>query len=146
MEFCTADLGLIAMKEPVTGKRLLSAASVAEFSKVLHPEKIRHDSRNMPTANPVFLPYENQAKHVDPTGCFGLGSAIQGEDRVLQDGRRGRSKGTVYWYGAANIAYWIDGEKGIVVVAAGNFFPFMDGKWVEFVAGLEGLIYEVLEG
>ncbi|KAJ4345318.1 uncharacterized protein N0V89_011448 [Didymosphaeria variabile] len=132
--------------EPVTGTRLLSAASAAEFAKVLHPEEIRNDSRNLLTANQFFLPYENQAKHVDPVGCFGLGSAIQGEDRVLQDGRKGRSKGTVYWYGAANIVHWIDGEKGIVVVAAGNFFPFMDGKWVEFVAGLEGLIYEGLKG
>jgi hypothetical protein len=112
---------------------------------VQHPEEIRNDSRNIPTASPFFLPYEVQAKDVDPVGCFGLGSAIQGADRILQDGKRGRGKGAVYWYGAANIAFWIDGEMGIVVVAAANFFPFMDMKWVEFAAGLEGLIYEDLK-
>jgi methyl acetate hydrolase len=112
---------------------------------VQHPEGIRNNSRNLSTASPFFLPYEVQAKHVDPVGCFGLGSAIQGKDRILQDGKRGRGKGTVYWYGAANIAFWIDGEKGIVVIAAANFFPFMDVKWVEFMAGLEGLIYEHLK-
>jgi methyl acetate hydrolase len=133
-------------QEPISGARILSAASAAEFTKVVHPEEIRNDSRDIPSAHPFFLPYQLQAKHVDPVGSFSLGSAIQGEDRVLEDGRKGRSKGSVYWVGAANVVYWIDGEKGIVVVAAANFFPFMDGKWVEFVAGLEGLVYEGLEG
>ncbi|KAF2437461.1 beta-lactamase/transpeptidase-like protein [Karstenula rhodostoma CBS 690.94] len=149
-----ADLGRIysvllpqnAGVDPVTGTRILSAASAAEFAKVVHPVEIRNDSRNIPAANPVFLPYELQAPNVDPAGCFGLGSAIQGDDRVLVDGRRGRSKGSVYWVGAANVAFWIDGAKGVVVVAAGNFFPFMDGKWLEFVEGLEGLLYEGIEG
>ncbi|KAK7183460.1 hypothetical protein DPSP01_010565 [Paraphaeosphaeria sporulosa] len=149
-----ADLGRIysillpqnAGVDPITGTRILSAASAAEFAKVAHPVEIRNDSRNIPTANPVFLPYELQAPNVDPAGCFGLGSAIQGENRVLSDGRRGRSKGSVYWVGAANLAFWIDGEQGIVVVAAGNFFPFMDGKWVEFVERLEGAVYEGLQG
>jgi methyl acetate hydrolase len=133
-------------QEPVSGARILSAASAAEFAKALHPEAIRNDSRDIPNANPAFLPFELQSKHVDPAGCFSLGSAIQGEDRVLRDGRRGRSKGSVYWVGAANATYWIDGKKGIVVVAAANFFPFMDDGWAEFAAGLEGLVYEGLEG
>ena len=132
--------------DPVSGVRILSAASAAEFLKVDHPHEIRHNSRNIPTANQLMRPYEVQAKHADPEGCFGLGSAIQGDDRELEDGRMGRSKGTVYWVGASNSAYWIDGEKGIVVVITGNFFPFMDEKWVEFVQELEGLIYEGLQG
>lgn len=132
--------------DPVTGTRILSAASVAEIATVNHAESIRHDSRNIPSSHPMMLPYEVQAEHVDPRGCYSLGCGIQGEEKVLRDGRRGRSKGTVYWVGAANIAFWIDGEKGVVVIAVGNFFPFGDAKGVEFVEGLEGLIYEGLEG
>ena len=51
----------------------------------------------------------------------------------------------MYWYGAANTCFWIDGAKGIVAIATCNYFPFMDGGWVRFVEGLEGLVYEGLE-
>ena len=34
----------------------------------------------------------------------------------------------------------------IVVVVVGNYFPFMERGWVEFVEELEGAIYEGLEG
>ena len=78
---------LIWMQDPVSGKLILSAASVAEVAKLQHPEDIRNDSRNIPSASPLFLPNEVQAEHVDPAGYFGLACAVQGEDRVLQDGR-----------------------------------------------------------
>lgn len=93
-----------------------------------------------------MLAYDLQTPHRDPTGCFGLGTAIQGEDRTLQDGRRGRSKGSLYWFGVGNLAFWIDAVRGVVVVLAGNFFPFMEAGWLEFMEGVEGLVYEGLEG
>ncbi|KAF1975760.1 beta-lactamase/transpeptidase-like protein [Bimuria novae-zelandiae CBS 107.79] len=131
--------------EPVTGVRIVSAEAAAEVARVVHEEEIRHDCRDIPSASPFFLPCEMQAEHVDPVGCFTLGAVIQGEDRVLRDGRRGKSKGSIYWLGASNATYWVDDEKGIVVVVVANFFPFSDAKWVDFVAGLEGLLYEGLE-
>ncbi|KAJ4287388.1 hypothetical protein N0V90_012787 [Kalmusia sp. IMI 367209] len=131
--------------DPISGTRILSASSAAEITRAQLPERIQNDTRNLPSAYPLFIPSEVQAQHVDPAGSFGLGCAIQGADRVLKDGKRGRSKGTVYWYGVSNSAYWVDGEKGLVVVMAGNFFPFEDPKWTEFVAGVEGLLYEGLE-
>jgi hypothetical protein len=48
-------------------------------------------------------------------------------------------------YGAANTDFWVDGEKGIVVVMTGNLFPWNDEEWVKFVAGIEARIYEGLE-
>jgi methyl acetate hydrolase len=52
----------------------------------------------------------------------------------------------VYWYGAANTEFWVDGESGIVVFVNGNFYPWNDEAWMEFVAGVEGRVYEGLEG
>jgi methyl acetate hydrolase len=49
-------------------------------------------------------------------------------------------------YGAANTDFWVDGEKGIVVLVEGNYFPWNDGDWADFVAGVEGRIYAGLEG
>jgi len=123
----------------------VSPESVAEIAKAQLPEHIRNNSRNLPNAHFAFCPAPLQADHLDPEGSFSLGCAIQGEQRVLKDGRRGRSKGTIYWYGAANIDYWIDGEKGIIVFVVGNYFPFAEQSWVDFIAGVEGLIYEGLE-
>ena len=131
--------------DPVTGVRILSPAAAAEVAKLHHAEDIRNNSRDIPSASPIIMPYASQGEHVDPEGWFGLGAAVQGADRKLPDGRRGRSKGSVYWHGASNAEYWIDGEKGIVVVVVANFFPFMEEGWVEFLRGLEGMIYEGLE-
>lgn len=135
----------IIQQDPVSGSRILSASSAAEITKAQLPEHIRNDSRNLLTAHPVILPSETQAKHIDPEGSFGFGCAIQGADRVLESGRRGRSQGTTWWSGLSNSAYWIDAEKGIVVVMSGNFFPFEDPEWLKFAAGVEELIYEGLE-
>lgn len=132
--------------DPLSGTRVLSRESAAEVSRPSHDEAIRDNSRDLPSANPVMVPYATQSEDVDPKGWFGLGAAVQGADRRLANGKRGRSKGSVYWHGAANAEFWVDGEKGIVVVAVGNYFPFMEPGWVEFLEELEGGIYEGLEG
>jgi methyl acetate hydrolase len=133
--------------DPLSGTRILTAPSVAEITSPQLPSALRNDSRIVPTAIPfLIIPGDLQAAHVDPEGSFGLGCAVQGEQRVLSDGKVGRSKGSVYWYGAANTEFWVDGEKGIVGVVEGNFFPWNEGGWLEFVAGVEGRVYEGLGG
>jgi len=129
--------------EPVSGIRVLSPASVGEITRPQLSPDIRCDSRNVMASGvtPIVLPAYIQSAHMDPEGSFGLGCGVQGADRVLMDGRRGRSKGSVYWYGAANSEVWIDGEEEVVVFVNGNFYPWNDEKWVEFVAGVEGIIY-----
>ncbi|CAO2656880.1 Nn.00g056830.m01.CDS01 [Neocucurbitaria sp. VM-36] len=134
--------------DPVTGHRLLSASAVAEITKSQLPENIRNDSRNVPTsgASPIVLPGILDAPSKDPQGSFGFACGIQGADRVLDDGRPGRSEGSVYWYGAANTQYWVDKKKGIVVLVNGNYFPWNEDIWTEFVAEVEAKIYEGLVG
>jgi CubicO group peptidase (beta-lactamase class C family) len=134
--------------DPVTQLRILSASSVKEITTPSLPESIRNNSRNIPasSAATILLPAPLEAEHMDPQGSWGLGCGVQGEDRKLADGAKGRRKGSVYWYGAANTDFWIDGEEGIVVYLNGNFYPWNDEGWRRFVAGVEGVIYKELEG
>lgn len=133
--------------DPVTQVRILTPESVNQICTPCLPPSLRNNSRNIPasTASPIVLPAFLESAHFDPEGSYGLGCGVQGADRVLKDGRKGRSRGSVYWYGAANTEFWIDGEKGIVVVVNGNYYPWNDPAWSEFVAGVEGIVYEGLE-
>jgi len=132
--------------DAVTGHRLLSAESVREITSPQLPEDIRDNSRTIPTADatPIVLPADLSSPALDPQGSYGLGCGVQGVDRVLKNGSRGRSKGSVYWYGAPNCEMWVDGEKGVMVSVWGNYYPWNDEAWVEFVAGVEGYVYEGL--
>lgn len=134
--------------DPVTHHRVLSAESIREITTPSLPASIRNNSRNIPasSASPIILPAPLEAEHVDPQGSWGLGCGVQGEDRKLIGGGKGRRKGSVYWYGAANTDFWIDREEGIVVFVNGNFYPWNDESWRGFVAGVEGIIYKGLEG
>lgn len=133
--------------DPVSNHRLLSPESAREITSPQLPAHIQNDSRVVPSAVPgMLLPGDLEAPDMDPEGSFGLACGVQGADRVLRDGGKGRSKGTFYWYSAANAEFWADREKGIVVVAYGNFFPWNDGDWVEFVRGVEGRLYKGLRG
>lgn len=129
--------------DPITGIRILTPASVREITTSQLSPTLQHNSRNVMAsgATPIVLPAYIQSAHMDPQGSFGLGCGVQGMDRVLRDGGRGRGKGSVYWYGAANTEVWVDGEEGVVVFVNGNFYPWNDEKWVGFVAGVEGIIY-----
>jgi CubicO group peptidase (beta-lactamase class C family) len=134
--------------DPITNHRILSASSIKEITTPSLPASIRNNSRNIPasSASSIILPALLEPEHVDPAGSWGLGCGVQGEDRNLAEGGKGRKKGTVYWYGAANTDFWVDGESGIVVFVNGNFYPWNDEAWREFVAGVEGRVYKGLEG
>jgi CubicO group peptidase (beta-lactamase class C family) len=128
---------------PLTHHRLLTPSSIKEITTPQLPVSIQHDSRTIPAsgASPIILPAFLESAHMDPKGSYGLGCGVQGEDRVLEGGGKGRRKGSVYWYGAANTEYWIDGETGIVVFVNGNYYPWNDVAYTRFVAGVEGLVY-----
>jgi len=132
--------------DPATGYCLLSPDSVKEIMTPQLPNGIRNNSRSIPAsgASPIVLPVALGAPHMDPNGSFGLACGVQGALRTLQDGKQGRREGTVYWYGAANTEFWIDDEEGIVVFVNGNYYPWNDQAWMDFVAGVEGRIYEGL--
>jgi methyl acetate hydrolase len=133
-------------QDPATGAILLTPASAREIASPQLQSHLRNDSRVVSAAVPqLIIPAHLDAPHMDPEGSFGLGCGVQGADRVLVDGRAGRKKGSVYWYSAANMDFWVDRESGFVVVVNGNFFPWNEGGWTDFVAGVEGMLYEGLE-
>ncbi|EOA88892.1 uncharacterized protein SETTUDRAFT_38205 [Exserohilum turcica Et28A] len=131
---------------PASSHRLLSPESVAEITKPQLSDGLRNDSRSLPASDaaPILLPVDLSVPHLDPEGSYGFGCGVQGAQRRLKSGKRGRSKGTVYWYGAPNCDAWIDVEKSIVVAVWGSYYPWNDAAWIEFVAGVEELIYEGL--
>lgn len=136
--------------DPVSGHRLLSPESIKEITSPSLPKNIRNNTRCIQTsyAAPIVEYADLQAPNMDPEGSWGLGCGVQGAQRKLDIGgkaKRGRSKGSVYWYGAPNCEFWIDGEKGVVVVLVGNYYPWMERGWLDVVAELEGLVYEGLE-
>lgn len=133
--------------DPETQHCILSAESIKEITTPSLPESIRNNSRNIPASSAASMPLPAplEAEHVDPQGSWGLGCGVQGEDRKLANGAKGRRKGSVYWYGAANTDFWMNGEEGIVVFVNGNFYPWNDEAWRGFVVGVEGVIYKRLE-
>jgi CubicO group peptidase (beta-lactamase class C family) len=134
--------------DPVTKHTILSPSSISEITTPQLSPSLRNNSRNVPasSAAPIVLPAHLQAPHMDPEGSYGLACGVQGADRVLADGGKGRRKGSVYWYGAANTEFWVDGESGIVAYVNGNYYPWNDEAWNGFVAGVEGLVYKGLNG
>jgi CubicO group peptidase (beta-lactamase class C family) len=134
-----------AGRDPNTGHRLLTPESVKQITSPQLPAHLRIDSRALPTAIEALIsPVDLSGVHIDPEGSYGFGCGVQGADRLLKDGRRGRSKGSVYWYGAANTEFWVDGERSIVVFVNGNYFPLNDESWLDMVARIEGDLYEAL--
>ena len=133
--------------DPVTQHRVLSADAVKAITEPSLPPHIRDDARVVQASGvlPVNFALALDAPQRDPKGSYGLACAVQGARRVLGSGKRGRSEGSVYWYGMANAEYWIDGEEGVVVFVNGNYGPWNEECWVEFVAGVEELVYQGLE-
>lgn len=132
---------------PLTHKRLLTPQSVDEIIKPSLPVSMQNNSRLIPTstATPIIRPINLSSPHIDPQGSYGLGCGIQGADRILLDGKKGRSKGSVYWFGAANTEFWVDREEGVVVYVNGNHYPWNDEGWLGFVGKVEGDVYSGLE-
>jgi CubicO group peptidase (beta-lactamase class C family) len=132
--------------DPISGHRLLSPSSVREITTPQLPPHIRNNTRSMSSSSalPIILPVDLSSPHIDPEGSFGLGCGVQGADRTLRDGRMGRRKGSVYWYGATNCEFWVDGERGVAVFVSGNYYPWNEGAWMEFIGGVEGKLYEGL--
>jgi CubicO group peptidase (beta-lactamase class C family) len=133
-------------RDPVSGHRLLSPESVKEISRPQLPESLRNNARRFTSSDaiPIILPIDLSTPSMDPEGSYGLGCGVQGADKMLDGGKKGRNKGSVYWYGAPNVDYWVDGVKGIAVFVSGNYYPFNDKTWLEFVPGVEGMVYEGL--
>lgn len=134
--------------DPITKTRILSSSSVAAITMPTLAPHLRTNRRKVESSDAVPGMLETvdlEMSYLDPEGSFGLGCGIQGEKRVIRGGGKGRSKGSVYWYGAANSEFWIDPEEGVVCVANAGFFPWNDENWVEWVGKVESIVYEGLD-
>ncbi|CAI6282927.1 unnamed protein product [Periconia digitata] len=133
--------------DPVTGNRILSAEAVKQITSPQLPEGIKNTGRHIisETVPDALYPVDLEAEHNDPGGCFGLCGNVQKKDRILKSGKKGRSKGTFSWYGAANTEYWVDSEKGIIAVLNGNCRPWNLDVWLGLRDGVEERIYAALE-
>jgi CubicO group peptidase (beta-lactamase class C family) len=83
--------------------------------------------------NPCGDIYPNDNK---PQG-YGLSFMITG-------GLTGRSEGTAYWAGLANLFWWADREKGIGGMIATQILPLGDMDVAMLWAQLEATLYKAL--
>ncbi|KAF2468054.1 uncharacterized protein BDR25DRAFT_373623 [Lindgomyces ingoldianus] len=89
--------------DPVPRIHLPSPTSVKGICSPQLPLHIRIDSRRvLSPVQEIIEPGGLESANMDPEGSLGLGCGVQGEDRALADEKKGRDKGNVYWYGAAN--------------------------------------------
>lgn len=65
---------------------------------------------------------------------------------MLTGGATGRSEGTAFWAGLANLFWWVDHENGVGGMICSQVLPFGDqavmGAWI----GMEATIYQTLKG
>ncbi|KAF2100515.1 beta-lactamase/transpeptidase-like protein [Rhizodiscina lignyota] len=127
---------------PVTGERVLSPESIKMMATPqLSPSQIEKHRR---VGDPGPVNHSADLGARDPKGSIGISCAVQGEDRMIRTGR-GRKAGSFYWYGLANMDWWVDPKAGIAVVATSHFFPWQDPAWVDYVGEVEEAIYDGLE-
>ncbi|MFM6951052.1 MAG: serine hydrolase domain-containing protein [Novosphingobium sp.] len=113
------------------GKRVLSAASIAEMSRnQVHPLR----AGRMGTAMPQLAqPYDT---FPDQHTGWGLGFLINPEQ-----GPHGRSPGSLAWAGIFNSYYWIDPAAGLGGVFVSQLQPFGDPGALACFGALETMAY-----
>ncbi|MEY4054968.1 MAG: hypothetical protein RL519_303, partial [Pseudomonadota bacterium] len=113
------------------GKRVLSAASIAEMSRdQVHPLRAGHMGTAMPQ---LAQPYDT---FPDQHTGWGLGFLINPEQ-----GPNGRSPGSLAWAGIFNSYYWIDPTAGLGGVFVSQLQPFGDAGALSCFGALESMAY-----
>lgn len=123
---------------PVTGATILSRETVDQMFTNQIPQLPEFGRQGIPAAkpthsNPIPELYPNDGA---PQG-WGLSFMITG-------GATGRSEGTGWWAGLANLYWWADREKGIGGIMASQVLPFADLRTIGTWIGLEKTVYDAL--
>lgn len=63
---------------------------------------------------------------------------------MITGGATGRSEGTGWWAGLANLYWWADREKGVGGIMASQVLPFADLRTIGTWIGLEKTVYDAL--
>jgi CubicO group peptidase (beta-lactamase class C family) len=65
---------------------------------------------------------------------------------TIEPGATGRGRNTGWWAGLSNTYWWVDRERGVAGVIAGQVVPFGDAKVVGAWVGCEKAVYDGLGG
>ncbi|KAJ4159499.1 uncharacterized protein LMH87_008397 [Akanthomyces muscarius] len=124
-----------------TGHQLLQRETLNEMLKNQIPEHPNFARNLPPAAKPSFI---NSAPEMYPqpeNEAQGWGLSFF---KLLSDGPTGRSAGSIWWSGLANLVWWADVERGIGGVFASQILPFGDPEFFACQAAVEAQLYSAL--
>lgn len=125
---------------PRTGAKILRKETVDEMFINQIPKFPNFGRQGIPPSKPELtnpLPDLYPAGDNTPQG-WGLTFMLPNSDAT------GRSKGTAFWAGLANLYWWCDREKGVAGMVCSQILPFGDAKVMGLWAGVEQEVYKGL--
>ncbi|KAF9895102.1 hypothetical protein FE257_000004 [Aspergillus nanangensis] len=123
---------------PRTGVQLLKAKTVEEMFRNQIPQFPNYGRQGIPASkadltNPIPELYPVPG---DPPQGWGLSFMLS------NGGLTGRSTGTAFWAGLANLWWWCDREKGIAGIVCTQILPFADAQVLGLWARVEAELYQ----
>lgn len=126
-----------------TGARILSEASVQEMFTNQLPDWPDFARAGIPAAEPTLtnpLP-ELFPQPGNPPQGWGLSWFLN----IHEAEATGRSAGSGFWCGLANLFYWVDPTKGITGMICSQILPFGDLKVMTLAGQVEATVYADLK-
>ncbi|PSN70420.1 beta-lactamase/transpeptidase-like protein [Corynespora cassiicola Philippines] len=125
-----------------TGARILSASTVKLMWENQIPNQPNFARNAPPPADPHL---QNAAPEIypqegDPPQGWGLSMFL-----TIAPGATGRGANTGWWAGLINSFWWVDRERGVAGVIAGQVLPFGDAKVVGAWGACEAAVYGGLQ-
>ncbi|KAF2703910.1 beta-lactamase/transpeptidase-like protein [Pleomassaria siparia CBS 279.74] len=127
---------------PTTGGKILKPETVNSMFENQIPDQPDF-ARNVPApAIPALTNHtpELYPQEGNPPQGWGLSFLL-----TLAPGATGRGANTGFWAGLANLFYWVDREKGVAGIIAGQVVPFGDAKILGAWFLAEKAVYDGLE-
>lgn len=125
---------------PRTGTQILRKETVDEMFTNQIPNFPNFGRQGIPPSKPELtnpLPDLYPVADDAPQG-WGLTFMLPNSDAT------GRSKGTAFWAGLANLWWWCDREKGVAGMVCSQILPFGDAKVLGLWAAVEQEVYKGL--
>lgn len=126
---------------PITNARIINPESV----KYLFTNQVPHlpnFGRKPLSGIPGLTP--NITEFFPQKGSPPQGWAASLALTLVDIAETGRAKGTVHWYGLANMYFWIDAKRGIVAVIGAQVLPFLDPTCLKLWQDVEREVYNGL--
>ena len=101
------------------------------------PEMPNFARQGTPASKPDLV---NQIPFLYP----GDGPQGWGLSFMICGGATGRSEGTAWWAGIANLFWWCDREKGVAGIICSQILPFGDMQVLGLSMDLEATVYKAL--